>query len=53
VMPLDAEMRAKILPLAKPYPKRATSIDSDASTDHVEERGAMPTVALPILTAGA
>jgi hypothetical protein len=46
LMPLDAEMRARIAPLAKPYPKRATSIDSDASADQAEDGGASPTVAL-------
>jgi hypothetical protein len=30
LMPLDNEMREKILPLAKPYPKRAQSIENDA-----------------------
>ena len=30
LMPLDKEMIEKIKPLAKPYPKRAQSIDSDA-----------------------
>ena len=28
LMPLDAEMKAKIEPLRKPYPKRAESVDS-------------------------
>jgi hypothetical protein len=45
-MPLDAEMKAKIEPLRKPYPKRATSIDSDAPVSKQEEGGASPTVAL-------
>ena len=31
LMPLDAEMRAKIAPLAKPYPKRERSIGIDAA----------------------
>ena len=30
LMPLDEEMRLKINPLSKPYPKRAQSIDDDA-----------------------
>jgi hypothetical protein len=30
LMPLDPEMRKRIEPLAKPYPKRAGSIESDA-----------------------
>lgn len=44
--PLDPAMRAQILPLAKPYPKRPTSIDSDASGVQPEEGGAVPTVGL-------
>lgn len=44
--PLDAEMRARIAPLAKPYPKRARSIDSDAPGDQPGEGGANPTRAL-------
>lgn len=44
--PLDAEMRARIAPLAKPYPKRARSIDSDASGFQQKEGGATPTRAL-------
>lgn len=46
LMPLDPEMRRRILPLAKPYPKRATSVDSDTSANHAGEGGASPTVAL-------
>lgn len=41
--PLDAEMRARIAPLAKPYPKRVRSIDSDAPGDQPGEGGAIPT----------
>jgi hypothetical protein len=44
--PLDAEMRARIAPLAKPYPKRARSIDSDAPGFQSGEGGAIPTRAL-------
>ncbi len=44
--PLDAEMRERIKPLAKPYPKRVTSIDSDAAAFQVAEGGANPTVTL-------
>ncbi len=44
--PFDDDMRAMLLPLAKPYPKRATSIDSDAPACHAGEGGAIPTVAL-------
>lgn len=46
LMPLDADMRAKILPLARPYPKRATSVDSDTAGVQPAEGGASPTVAL-------
>lgn len=46
VYPLDKEIRARIEPMAKPYPKRATSIDSDAAGDQSAEGGANPTVAL-------
>lgn len=46
LMPLDAAMRAQIAPLAKPYPKRPASIDSDASGDQPEEGGAAPTAGL-------
>ena len=46
LMPLDKAMRAQIEPLAKPYPKRATSIDSDAANIQLAEGGATPTVAL-------
>ena len=46
LMPLDAEMRARILPLAKPYPKRAGSIAANAPADQAGEGGAAPTPAL-------
>ncbi len=46
LMPLDAEMRERIAPLAKPYPKRAVSVDSDATANHAGEGGATPTTAL-------
>ena len=46
VMPLDDEMRKRILPLSKPYPKRAGSIANDAPAFHVGEGGATPTSAL-------
>ncbi len=48
--PLDAAMRAQILPLAQPYPKRATSIQ-DAPAVQTGEGGATPTVALQRLPA--
>lgn len=43
LMPLDLEMRARILPLAKPYPKRAKE---QAAEDHSALGGAIPTRAL-------
>lgn len=46
LMPLDDEMKKRILPLAKPYPKRASSKDSVASGFQSEEGGAIPTDAL-------
>jgi hypothetical protein len=42
-MPLDDEMRKQIEPLQKPYPKRARSIDSDATAIQAVEGGATPT----------
>ena len=46
--PLDDDMRRRLAPLAKPYPKRprATSVVSDAPAVHAGEGGANPTVAL-------
>ena len=44
--PLDAAMRAQILPLAQPYPKRAASIPADAPAVQAGESGAAPTAAL-------
>lgn len=52
VMPLDVEMREKLKALSKPYPKRpsekrcAGSVEGDASANHVEEGGSIPTPAL-------
>ncbi len=46
LMPLDDEMRKKIEPLRKPYPKRAKSKDNVASGFQSEEGGAIPTLAL-------
>ena len=43
--PLDAAMRAQLLPFAQPYPHRATSIQ-DAPDVQSGEGGAAPTVAL-------
>lgn len=44
--PLDNAMREQIKPLAKPYPKRAASIDSDAAGHQPADGGARPTAAL-------
>ena len=44
-MPLDAEMRARILPLAKPYPKRAKEQDGE---HHSSLGGVTPTRTLQI-----
>ncbi len=44
--PLDAEMRERLAPLAKPYPKSAGSIDVDAPAIHAGEGGSTPTSAL-------
>lgn len=46
LMPLDNEMRKQILPLSKPYPKRASSETNDTSAFHVEKGGVTPTDAL-------
>jgi len=47
--PLCQETSDKIEPLRKPYPKRATSIGTDAPATHAGEGGANPTVALQTL----
>jgi len=44
--PLDAAMREQILPLSKPYPKRAVSIENDAPAIQQDEGGVIPTTAL-------
>jgi len=46
LMPLDAEMRARILPLAKPYPKRAVSDTKDTADFQSAKGGSTPTTAL-------
>jgi hypothetical protein len=46
LMPLDAEMKKQILPLAKPYPKRARSTESSAPGNQPGEGGSIPTRAL-------
>jgi hypothetical protein len=45
-MGLDPAMQAKLKSGSKAYPKRATSIDNDASAFQAEEGGVNPTVAL-------
>lgn len=47
LMPLDDEMRARIAPLARPYPKRAGSADSGTPDLQSGRGGATPTPALP------
>jgi hypothetical protein len=44
--PLDDAMRKQILPLSKPYPKRAASIENDAPALQRDEGGEIPTAAL-------
>ena len=46
LMPLDKEMRKQILPLSRPYPKRAQSIGDDAPGHQPGEGGSTPTCAL-------
>ncbi len=46
IMPLDPEMRAKVLRLARPYPKRAGSDTSDTPGHHPGKGGSRPTPAL-------
>lgn len=46
LMPLDAEMRAKIAPLAKPYPKRERSRENAAPGVQPGEGGVIPTRSL-------
>lgn len=46
LMPLDSEMRNQILPLSKPYPKRAGSDTLDTPANHAGEGGSLPTPAL-------
>jgi len=46
LMPLDKGMRKRILPLSKPYPKRASSETSDTADFQSDKGGATPTDAL-------
>ncbi len=44
LMPLDDEIRKKIMPLSKPYPKKCvSSVEANTSTFQVEMGGASPT----------
>ena len=45
-MPLDADMRKRIMPLSKPYPKCAGSVRGDTLADQAGEGGSSPTPAL-------
>jgi hypothetical protein len=49
LFPLDEDMRKRLTPLRKPYPKRAGSIVADAPAIHAGEGGAEPTPALHTL----
>ena len=53
LMPLDDAMRLKILPLAKPYPKRAGSADSGTAGIQPAGGGANPTRTLSNLEQGS
>jgi hypothetical protein len=46
LMPLDSEIRKHIIPLSKPYPKRAGSDTSDTPAFQAGEGGSLPTPAL-------
>ena len=46
LMPLDNEMRKQIIPLSKPYPKRAGSDTSDTPAFQAGKGGSLPTPAL-------
>jgi hypothetical protein len=43
IYPLTQEMKFKMIKFHKPYPKRVSSIDSDALSDQDKESGANPT----------
>jgi hypothetical protein len=51
LMPLDTETRKKVLPLSKPYPKRAGSDTTDTAGLQPAEGGSIPTPALHFPTA--
>ena len=43
--PLDRAIAAEVQKLSQPYPKRAGSIASDATANHADQGGAIPTSA--------
>ena len=47
-MPLDEAMRSQLLPLVKPYPKRAGSADGGTPANHAGGGGSTPTSALSV-----
>ncbi len=47
-MPMDREMTKEIEKLRKPYPKRASSVESGTSAFHAERGGESPTDALQL-----
>ena len=49
LMPLTKAMKKQLAPLAKPYPKRASSETSDTLGDQPRKSGATPTDALHLL----
>ncbi len=53
LMPLDDDMRARITPLAKSYPKRVGSIASDVPAPQAGEGRATRTPTLPLIRGGA
>jgi len=48
IYPLSEEIRNRIQPLSRPYPKRAGSIADDATANHAGEGGLIPTPALQL-----
>lgn len=50
LLPLDDDIRARVLPLARPYPKRAGSADSGTPVNQTGGGGADPTPALSLPT---
>lgn len=46
ILPFDSEVLARVIPLARAYPKRAGSLASEAPVIHAGQGGATPTPAL-------